>query len=605
MDPTIRQKRIFIGLLCIALLLFALVIRLLYVQLVASRSLTDHKVDLVANSVLQREGGMILDSGRGDFYDRNGYPLTGNPLKVLVVFPVEKDFRGNREQIASLSNILHIHSEEWERFVAQLDIPKIWTGPSADIGASSRSPRLPVQLTEPQMAQIESLHLPNLRIAEYKQRYTGNQLARHVIGFIGQNPDRITQQFVDQFHKGELQLTSKIGGAGLEKTLEPWLQGIGPTSISLFTDAQKRPLDGLASRMVSPNNEYYPVKAFTTLNADIQQRIETMMDKLHIKEGSVVVLDAANADVVAMASRPQFDPQQIDLTTGDWANRALKATIPGSIFKTVVAAAALEEKAASPDEVFDCEGALGKYGFTCWKKDGHGLITFREAFAESCNIVFGKLMERLNGEQLEQYARKLGLDARVGWSGTFAGQSGIQQWDAEEGGQIFAQNTPKNDQGVLMQSAIGQRDVRVTPLQAANMVVTLLNKGEVKSPRIVESLRFQNGRLMDNFALHTLASRSNGISAETAGRLLEWMNDVVDHGTATALQQAKWHLAGKSGTGQVTTGPGETDNQWFIGYGPVEQPKYAVAVVAENVPLGAGNKSLSLFKEVMNVLADQ
>jgi cell division protein FtsI/penicillin-binding protein 2 len=156
-----------------------------------------------------------------------------------------------------------------------------------------------------------------------------------------------------------------------------------------------------------------------------------------------------------------------------------------------------------------------------------------------------------------------------------------------------------------MQTAIGQRDVRVTPLQAANLVVTLLNQGEVKSPRVVQSMLFQNDRLLGKFQEHTLIPGRNGISAKTAKQLLAWMTDVVDYGTGKALQQARWHVAGKSGTAQVKTGPDSTDNQWFIGYGPVEQPRYAVAVVVQNVPASGRNKSLPLFQEVMDILSAQ
>lgn len=607
-EDSLRKQRTFIGLLLVTVLFIILAARLFYIQLAAAGGFSSRKVNLIANSVLQREKGVILDSGRGDFYDRDINPLTGRLLQVLVAFPLNSHFRGDTRQNSQIAQILHTSPEAWTSFIEHLDSPKIWTG-STEAG-SVRSPgnfrgNFPVDLTAEQVRQISALALPNLKIASYRLRYGEDQIARHVIGFIGQNPERITNQFVVQIHKGELQLTSKIGGSGLEKSLETWLQGIGPTSISLFTDAGNRPLDGLNARIASPDNGYYPLKAVTTLSAGIQKQVENILDRRHIKEGAVVVLDAANADVVAMASRPQFDPNHIDLAGGNWANKALKATIPGSIFKTVVAAAALEEKVATADDAFDCEGAYGKYGFTCWKKEGHGHITLREAFAESCNIAFGKLMQRLSADQLEKYARKLGLAEPVGWKGSFLDKSDAAQWDAEEAGQIFASGTPTTDEGALMQTAIGQRDVRVSPLQAANMVVALLNQGSVKSPRIVESLLFQNNRLLGKFQEHTLIPGKNGVSAKTAKQLLAWMVDVVEYGTGKPLQRTKWHVAGKSGTGQVTTGSNPVDNQWFIGYGPVEKPRYAVAVVVQNVSAGSGNQSLPLFREVMDALSAQ
>ncbi|WP_246315112.1 peptidoglycan D,D-transpeptidase FtsI family protein [Paenibacillus foliorum] len=569
-------------------------IRLFWIQVAASRNWTEHGIDLVENSVIQREKGIVLDSGRGDFYDRNGRSITGLETQVLTVFPIRNEkLEEGKENNAKIARILQVSESVWTQFVESLKTPQVWAIDGKNI-----------TLSEQQSAQITALRLPQLMVTSLKQRYNNEQTASHVIGFVGQDPERITRQYTNQFHQGELQLTSQIGGAGLERSFEPWLQGIGATSVSLFTDAAKRPLPGLDARIVRPHNDYYPVKVMTTLDAAIQQKIEQAMAKLQIKEGAVVVLDAANADVIAMASRPEFNPQHIDLQNGTWANHALKAAAPGSIFKTVTAAAALEENVARADETFECNGALGKYGLTCWNKEGHGRISFREGYAKSCNIVFAKIADRLKGAAIEDYANKLGLNVSVGWQGNFMQDSNFREFDAEEKGQIFAESTPMEDGGVKAQSAIGQRDVMVTPLQAANMVVTLLQQGKVLSPRVVKEVRFQNGRLMEAFDQKSVEGLSKGISSGTAKRLLSWMNDVVDHGTGSTLRSAKWSVAGKSGTAQVADKEGIARvNQWFIGYGPVEQPKYAVAVMVQNMPETAANKSLPLFKEVMDILA--
>jgi cell division protein FtsI/penicillin-binding protein 2 len=452
------------------------------------------------------------------------------------------------------------------------------------------------------VARIEELQLPNVKIANYKIRYPDGEPAKQLIGFISQNPERVAGVFKEQLDKGWLQITSEIGAAGLEKTFEYWLQGNGATTISYFTDAGKRPLQGLNARLVTPDTAYYPLKIVTTLDKRVQQNIETFMKQMNITKGAAVVLDASNADVIAMASRPSYDPNHVDPEQGNWGNLALKAAAPGSIFKTVVAAAALDEGAAKPQETFDCEGALGKYGFTCWKKEGHGLITLEEAFAESCNITFAKVMERLTPKQLEAYARKMGLLSQVGWSGKAEGKE-LSQFDAEDAGQLFAKGTPSSDEGVLVQTAIGQRDVRMTPLQAANLVVTLLHKGEVLEPRVVKEIRMRNERVLETFPERSFVSPGDGISPQTAALLLRWMEEVVDHGTGTVLKHAEWSTAGKSGTAQVNNGPNPTVNQWFIGYAPVERPQYAIAVAVEDVPASEENRAVPLFKSIVNLLS--
>ncbi|MFE5323299.1 peptidoglycan D,D-transpeptidase FtsI family protein [Paenibacillus sp. NPDC056579] len=590
----LKKHRLFYILMIIILALAGLNARLFWIQVAASGDWTEHGVDLVQNSVIQRAQGIVLDSGRGDFYDRDGIPLTGKEQTVLVVFPVHASSpEQTRMDDTNIARTLQVPVEQWRAFSTGLKEPQIWTTGDK-----------PVNINEAQAKQIEALRLPQLAVTKLKQHYGDTVLASQVIGYIGQNPERITRQFTDQFHRGELQLTSKIGGAGLEKTLEPWLQGIGPESLSLFTDGRKRPLPGLDARWMSPHNGYYPLKVITTLDASIQSKVEQAMRKLQVKEGAVVVTDASNGDVIAMASRPDFHPEHVDLLHGTWSNRALKAAAPGSIFKTVTAAAALEEHVTEPGEMFRCDGELGKYGLTCWNKQGHGLISLEEAYAESCNIVFARLAERLDGAKLQEYAHKLGLGTQIGWTGPFLQEEQWTTWDAEEKGQVFAASTPQQDGGVKAQTSIGQRDVLVTPLQAANMVVTLLHGGKVASPRIVSEMRFRNDRLMEKLEAKSLDGLPSGISKATSGLLLEWMTDVVQYGTGAALQSADWKVAGKSGTAQVGAKSGEERvNQWFIGYGPVAEPRYAVAVLVQNVPDGTKNTSIPLFREVMDVLA--
>ncbi|TVY12057.1 penicillin-binding protein [Paenibacillus cremeus] len=594
-----KKHRIFIALLLIVAVLFAWNARLFWIQVAAARSFTERGIDLVGNSVIQREQGIVLDSGRGDFYDRHGVSLTGNELKVLTVYPIREDdtpsaVERRRAELANVARILKIPTEAWSAFVQGLRTPQMWSQNGH-----------PVDLTEEQAKKVEAMGLTQVRVMTYKQRYEPSQTASQVLGYISQNPDRVTRQYTDQFHKGELQLTSKIGNAGLEKTFEPWLQGIGPTSVSLFMDAGKHAVGGLDVRTIRPDSPYYPLKVVTTLDKPLQETIEARMDQLGIAEGSVVVLDVNNADAIAMASRPAFDPEHIDLAQGSWSNRAVKAVAPGSIFKTVTAAAALEEKVVKPDDVFDCEGELGQYGFTCWKKEGHGHITLEEGFAQSCNIVFAKVAELVGGEKLEKYARKLGLDTQVGWTDEVPGQAAFHQVDGEEKGQIYHSEALKKDEGALIQTAIGQRDVLVSPLQAANLIVTLLHQGKVLSPRLVQEIRFQNDRLYQSFPskrLDTIEERA--IQPATAKELLTFMGDVVDHGTGKALKAAKWSLAGKSGTAQISLKGGKPgENHWFIGYGPTEKPRYAVAVLVQNVPEGQRNKSIALFQGVMDALA--
>lgn len=593
---SLEKRRIFIILLTIVLLFIGIAGKLFWIQIAATENYSSHGVNLLKNSVVQRQRALVLESGRGEILDRDLKPMTGKIVKSLVVFPIHSELQAKPLQVKQLVQILKTNAESWRVFTKDLKEPQVW---SAAGGGK------PIELTDGQEDQIEALNLPNVKVVQMEDRYPSGMTARQLIGFIGQNPDRVMNLYGADLEKGKVALTTKIGGAGLEKTFDLWLRGIGETSISYFMDAGKRPLTGLDARMIAPNNAFYPVKLVTTLDVSVQQQIETLMDKLKIRDGAAVVQEVEQGDIVAMASRPNYDPTSVDLVSNSWSNYALKATAPGSIFKTIVAAAALDLGVVNPKETFTCEGALGKYGFTCWRKEGHGPLTLEQGFAQSCNIVFAKVMQRLTAAQLESFAHKLGVLDEVGWTGKTDTKILLHQLDSEETGQLFGAHTPHDDEGVLMQTAIGQRDVMMTPLQASNMIVTLLHNGKGYSPRVVQEIRYQTDRVMEKFEPQTLKDKEGYVSASTSRTLLSWMREVVTEGTGQGLKDAKWQLAGKSGTAQTMVGKQEKVNQWFIGYGPAASPKYAVSVVIKNTDPAESNKAIPLFKGIMDILASE
>ncbi|MCY9592669.1 penicillin-binding protein [Paenibacillus chitinolyticus] len=611
-DPR-RKLLLLLGLTGILALLAA---RLFWIQVLRPHRFSAYEVDLVKNSVLQRQKSIVLDTGRGDMYDRNLKPLTGKTIRTAIIFPVHPDYTGSAEQLRKVSEALGVTADDWKSFVKQVKEPFLWTGSLTNSGGgksggqlasseSGESVKEPLELSSSQIALLEASGLSYVQVTDYKTRYPDHPPAAQVIGYIGQNPERISGLYARELAAGHLTLTSEIGVSGLEKTFESRLRGIGERTLSVFTDAGKRPLGALNARLISPDQSRYPLQLMTTLDSGIQRSIEERMTRRGITKGAVVVLDAANADIVAMASKPSFHPGEINAIDGDWANLGVKAAAPGSIFKTVVAAAALEKGVVKPDETFDCHGAWGKYGFTCWKKEGHGKLTFEEGFAQSCNIVFGEVMRRLDSDELETYARNLGLLTPVGWKGSLTGGAAVAQLDGEEGGQLFGAQTPRDDEGVRLQTAIGQRDVQVTPLQAANLVVTVLHRGKARSPRLVKEVRFRDGLTLDSFPPKFLPGAKEVLSPRATSELLREMRLVVRSGTAGRLDAAKWPLAGKTGTAQVQSGPHETVNQWFIGYGPVDAPRYAVAVVIREAAPEAPSEAVPLAREIMDMLADQ
>ncbi|MEX2105232.1 MAG: penicillin-binding protein 2, partial [Bacilli bacterium] len=453
-----------------------------------------------------------------------------------------------------------------------------------------------------QAKRIEQLQFPGVLALPYQRRYDEQMIAKHIVGFTSKDPERVKKEFADEIKAGTLTINSLIGASGIERSFQPFLQGAGPASISYFVDGQGYPLNGLTVLYREPNNSFYPLSVVTTIDYDFQKEAEQIMNEVGIKDGALVLLDAKSADVLAMVSRPDYNPERINLDSDGWVNRAVEQTIPGSIFKTVIAAAALNEGIVEPQDRFECKGDYGQYKFSCWKEGGHGHITMAEGFAQSCNIVFGELAAKLGSEKIQEYATKLGVTFPVGWETDQLFQ--MEQWkqlDSEDPGVVFAiaDEHINNDKGNLLRTGIGQQDVQMTPLQAANLIVTILNDGQVQRPRLVSELQYRNGSTFQEFAKEEIEGEE--VDRYTTYLLQQMMRGVVDQGTGTALKDTIWSVAGKTGTAQLSNG---NNNQWFIGYGDVRNPKYVIAVVAKNVPSNEANQAIKAFEKMMNKLAN-
>ncbi|MCW3791781.1 penicillin-binding transpeptidase domain-containing protein [Paenibacillus sp. LS1] len=553
-------------------------------------------------SVLQRERGVMLDPGRGQFTDYKGNALTGKLQWGLVLFPqagvTEKLRKHDGElegfEMAQLAAILHTDLDQLNKEWNQEGAPHFWTA-----GASQ-----PAHLTESQVERLRTLHLQGASIYPMMTRYIQGHTGMQWMGYLAEQPGSFKGQ---PGHQDEVKqpFAMKSGAAGLERTLEPLLMGIGPTLVSRMVSGGGEIISDIQPRVIAPANSHYPLRVETTVDAELQRGLEQLTEESGLEEGAVVVLDVANADVRAMISHPFYQPQHVDPKQSAWGNRAVQGAVPGSIFKIVTAAAALDYHAVSNGEEFHCGGEYGKYGLSCWKEHGHGNLNLEQGFAESCNVVFAETARRLSMEQLEQTADRLGLARPVGWEGKqMAGMPVLRHFDHEDHGRVRTKAVSSADEGAKIQTAIGQRDVLVTPLQAANLIVTLLHDGKVSAPRLVERIRYADGGTMVEMPLHDSPSAAGQIAPATAHKLLSWMNKVVREGTGKSLQRARWHIAGKSGTAQVQKHGEKLNHQWFIGYGPIEKPKYAVAVLVQNVSPDSNHQATALFRKVMDYLAE-
>lgn len=591
-DRTERRIRR-IGLLGVAATIAAavLVCRLAWLQVLPG--VLPAAADVTERAVVSRFDRLVADTGRGRIVDKSGVSLVGLPYPALAAFPVSGP-RGAAGQYAQLAEAVGMPPDELRSWLESLAEPAF---------LMDREGRAPLPLHGQSASMAEKAGLAGVYVLPYTPRDSSILGAQHVVGFVSQDPGRLAELYAEEAARGEMPLDAKIGGMGLERSLEKLLRGSGPVIAQRRRNAGGDPVPG-SLRIVQGRSGYYPLTVRTTLDGRLQRELSALADRAGLEEGAIVVLDAATGDIAAMVSRPAYDPLRIAPGLPGTENHALRAAAPGSIFKLVTLAAALDAGVVHPKERFRCDGEYGRYGLSCWKEGGHGVLTLEEAFAQSCNVAFAQIAERLAPEQLAAAADRLGFGRPLVRPIRLPGAGGeVRPLPEEESGRVFAGRPDARDGGLLVQTAIGQRDAAATPLQAAAAVVALLHGGRVPAPRIVADIRYASGGRMAAFGAAESPSRFGRVSPRTAAFLLHGMEAVVREGTGRALRDAAWPLAGKSGTAQAMKDGRPVNHQWFAGFGPVGRPRYAAAVVALNRPEGSEHQAVLLFRQVMDILA--
>ncbi len=518
-------------------------------------------------AVAQRLTSYTLDDGRAHFLDRHLRPLGIEKQWVLVVFPQAKShLTQHREQ--QLVDILTAEKRTWDAFLRNLKSEaRAW---------QNQSDKTPYALSPNQARQIRALNIKGLVVAEQTVRNRPSRVAKQLIGIVGENAQLLQKLYPHAMQNGERTMISPLGVTGLERSFEKRIAGIGQSKIAWYQPSTE-------IRMMKTIHADFPLRVLTTIDYDAQRQVERAMADLRVQQGSVVVLDRQNADIFVMASRPATDIR----------NHALIELTPGSIFKTVVALASLTEQKVTSDTLFDCDGSYGNYKFVCWRRAGHGKLTARQAYAHSCNIAFAEMARALSATAIERSAKSLGLASEVSWQ-----SNDLKPLMEEQAGLIFANKTNRDDHGALIQTAIGQRDVRMTPLQAANMIVTILNEGQLMAPRVVREIQFRSGVTKERFASQII--HTTNPERRRASRILRtWMRDTVTIGTAQSLDSAGEYLEGKTGTAQVFDQGQKKVNQWFVG---AVANRFAIAVVVENVHPEAPQQALPLTQRLLGIL---
>jgi penicillin-binding protein 4B len=565
---------------CLALL----VGRLMQLQLFETEHFSKHQINLLEESVAQRSQEIVIDSGRGGFLDRNGESLTHQSIPVLILFPFLKKTEWDVQKVA---NTIGVSTNALIQAVNKAKGPFAYGTPD------------PMRLTAQQMEAINKFKIPGVFAVEKKFDLKKNP-AEHLIGIIGENEKVLKSRYPDK----KMSEKTSVGLTGMEKSFDEFLLPEGEAKLVYHVDASGGPLFGINVKYVEPANPFYPINIRSTIDSELQKKAEELVDKHGIKNGGLVLIDIETNSVLSMISRPEINySDPFNKKKGEIQNLMLKQQIIGSVFKTVVAAAAIENKLDGSTRVFDCSR---KINGDPDPKYQHGNLNFTESFARSCNNTFASLAKELKDIDpniLEEYAKKLALIGPSGWEGSIYHYENFRQLPDEDNGRVFLSEEAKNDRNFVALTGIGQHEVRVTPLAMANMMATIARGGKKEMVRIASSIEYKNRASLLSFKEKELDGET--ITPYTATRLQRLLREVVTNseGTGRLFQALPYEVAGKSGTSETGkyTGDQQLHNKWFAGYFPYQNPKYALVVVNLDVLANEGGVN-PLFADMVKMI---
>lgn len=429
------------------------------------------------------------------------------------------------------------------------------------------------------------------------------QLA-HLLGYVGEvSPEDIQRD--KSYRPADL-----IGKSGLERYFEEELRGVdGGEQVEV--NAVGRQLRVLRSVPEQPGNTVR-----LTIDLDLQQ---AAAEALGERDGSVVVVDPRNGEVLAFVNYPSFDPNVFarGIKSKEWrelledehhplTNRGLQGQYPpGSAFKIAVAAAALEEGIVNPFTRIYCPGGY-KFGdryFRCWHRGGHGSMNLHDAIVHSCDVYFYQVAQRLGIDTIARYARDFGYGVHSGleFGSESAGTIPDQAWKRRRFGQPWYA-------GETLSAAIGQGYVTATPLQMANMAGAVA-VGERMRPHFVMQIEKPDGELVRRFEPEIVGDLR--LKASTIALLRESMHDVVNdrEGTGKKAYLDGIAVAGKTLTSQVVRlkkqGQAASEIPWrhrdhagFVAYAPADAPEIAMAVLVEHADGGGGKVAAPIARDI-------
>jgi penicillin-binding protein 2 len=570
-DMRLAQARVAVLQYGVVVACAALLVVFWYVQVLRGH----HYRELAENNQSRQ---IPIQAPRGPMLDRSGVILVENRASFSIVLRPE-DCPNLDATIAALSRVLRVSESQIRERIARRGAPfqlvVVKANASAQDVASIVARRF-------ELPQIEVNPVP-------LRSYPLGAAGAHALGRVGE----ITERQLHATEGSGLRTGLLIGQAGLEVSYNRFLMGREGTRRVIVNS------HGVEVREEKHEEAVDGPRLDLAIDAGLQLAMEQAFGE---HAGCGVALDPRTGEILAMVSRPAFDPNNFStgIDPSGWArlssdpttpliNRVIQGQYsPGSLFKIIMATAALEEGVITPETTLHCGGQITLYGnvFHCHRAQGHGTISLRRALAESCNVFFFQVGVKLAIGRIAQYARKYGLGSATGLDlpNEMEGLVPDPEWKQRVQGRPWYA-------GETVSVAIGQGQVNVTPLQMACVAACVANGGRLPRPHIV--------RAIGGVAQPVAPLRDTGFKPETIAAVREGMWEVVNEsgGTGARAQIPGYDVCGKTGTAQVVTHErlvraGKKEEMqphgWFIGFAPRDNPRVAFAFLVEHGGSGSG-----------------
>lgn len=538
-NKTYNKKKIMIVFLCAALVLAALIGRLVYLMIFDA----DYYQEL-AQDLHERE--REIKAARGEIVDRNGVVLATNRT-VCTISVIHSQVEEPEEVISVLSRELELDQAEVRKKVEKVSsMEKIKTNVDKETGD-----------------RIRGYDLAGVKVDEdYKRYYPYDELASRVLGFTG----------------GDNQ-----GIIGLEVKYEEYLKGVNGTILTV-TDARGVELEGVAEDRIEPvPGETLRVSLDYNIQSYCQQAAEKVMEEKQAEAVSILLMNPQNGEIYAMVNVPEFNLNEpYELNTGAdeaalsdeelqdelnqmWRNRCINDTYePGSVFKIITSSACLEEGVVSLDDTFFCPGyrIVEDRKIRCHKVGGHGQETFVQGIQNSCNPVFMDIGLRLGADRFYEYFEKFGLMKLTNID--LPGEAGTIMHKKEDIGTVE-----------LATMTFGQ-SFQVTPIQMAVTVSSIVNGGNRVTPHVGMEILDNNGSIVKEFDYEAEPGIVSEETSETMQMLLE---SVVSEGSGKNAYLEGYSIGGKTATSQTLPRSANKYISSFLGFAPADDPQILGMVI--------------------------